>query len=388
MKPTPVVDSEFDQYELTRELDKTKSEVFMSGSSAFYGPIMCSLEFMWSRDIQTAATDGVHLYWSDKFFMKTKPVTRKCTLRHELEHVGRLHRLRGIGKDPRDWNIACDYIINNAMKKEGWEFDPDDIKVYIDDDYADLSEEEVYELIHSGKIEPKLPPGANLDDDMLEEEEPTPEEIAANISIVVQAIHAAKMSGNPGAIPGCVEQVIDRFLNPVIPWEKELAKFMTELQDFYYTWARPERRYMSQDIYLPSMEDDEGALEHLCYYLDVSGSITDKDVIRFNSEVKYIKEQLRPKKLTLVLFDTIIQQEIVFNEDDPFDRVVVVGQGGTCLAPVREHIEKNKPTAAVIFSDLEVTPMVKPSRNIPVLWVRIGNTGHKPSFGKIITIRS
>ena len=385
MKPAPTVDDSIDTYALQRALDQTKSDIFLWGSSAFYGPIMCSVEFQWTRDIGTAATDGSKLYWNDQFFSKSSPVTRKCTLRHELEHVGRLHILRGKGKNPRDWGIACDYIINNAMEDEGWIFDEKDISVYIDQQYRGMSEEEVYDRIQSGEIQPKLAPGANFDDDMMES---TDEEIMAQVSIVIQAVHAATMAGQPGAIPGNIEKVIDKFLSPVIPWEKELRKFMTELKDYYYTWARPDRRYLSQGIYLPSQEDDDGALEHLCYYLDVSGSITNKDVVRFNSEVKYIKDELRPKKLTLVLFDTQIKKEIVFNEDDPFDSIVVVGRSGTCLAPVLEHINKHRPTAAIIFSDLDVDPMGKPQQNIPVLWVRIGNTGHKPSFGKIITIRS
>ena len=107
------------------------------------------------------------------------------------------------------------------------------------------------------------------------------------------------------------------------------------------------------------------------YFLDVSGSVTDEQVIRFNSEIKYIKDVLKPKKLTLVQFDTRISHIDVFEENDSFDKLCVVGRGGTDLRPVREMILKEKPSAAVVFSDLYCAPM-EPI-DIPVIFVAVDN---------------
>src|SRR5690606_36181796 len=103
-----------------------------------------------------------------------------------------------------------------------------------------------------------------------------------------------------------------------------------------------DRRYF--DVYLPGEVEDEGRLEHLIYYLDVSGSVTDAQAMRFNSEVKYIKDTFNPKKLTLAQFDTRITWERTFLEDDPFDEIVIIGRGGTHLEPVRQHMIKHRPT--------------------------------------------
>ena len=89
-------------------------------------------------------------------------------------------------------------------------------------------------------------------------------------------------------------------------------------------------------MYLPSLIDDDGGLDHLIYYLDVSGSISDGDIIRFHSEFKYVKEHFEPEKMTMVQFDTRITQEKVFHKEDPFVETHVVGRGGTSLVPVRE----------------------------------------------------
>jgi predicted metal-dependent peptidase len=127
----------------------------------------------------------------------------------------------------------------------------------------------------------------------------------------------------------------------------------------------------------------ENGLEHLIYYLDVSGSVSDAVILRFNSEVRHIHQELRPKRLTLVTFDTRIQDIYEFSLDDPFEEITVTGRGGTSLAPVYEHIKDHQPTAAVIFSDLYCTPMQE-SPGAPVLWVIIGNPGAQTHFGKNI----
>ena len=186
-------------------------------------------------------------------------------------------------------------------------------------------------------------------------------------------------------MPGDVEAVLTQFLAPVVPWEQYLHRFMQELTEGGFTWKRPNRRF--QSIYMPSRFEDEGALDHLIYYEDTSGSINDKDSIRFNSEFKYVKETYKPKKMTLVQFDTIIQHEQTYTEDDPFDQVVIHGRGGTDLACVREHMMKHRPTCAVVFTDMGCAPMEPMGFEIPIIWVCISNKQAKVPFGQIVHIR-
>ena len=119
--------------------------------------------------------------------------------------------------------------------------------------------------------------------------------------------------------------------------------------------------------------------------MDVSGSISDHDILRFNSEVKFIKETFNPIKLTLVQFDTRISSEQTMTEDEPFDKIVVLGRGGTCLRPVRQHIIDNEPTAAIIFTDLYVAPMQELPIEVPIIWAST-STGISVPFGKLIHV--
>ena len=289
----------------------------------------------------------------------------------------------------------CDIRINNDLEKEGYSFEA--VEWCWKDQSVDvngrLSEEEIYELLM--QQQPPPPPAGswgnpdNSDGDSKGDMVPAPaEDLHGTINNVVKAMQQAKLAGAAGSIPGELEQIIDKFLTPIVPWEQHLHEFFTELCDEDFSWARPNRRHLHDDLYLPSMIKDEGKLEHLAYYLDVSGSISDQDVLRFNSEVKYIKEKFNPLKLTLVLFDTRITAQYVFEENDRFEKIVVVGRGGTSLVPVREHIEQHRPTAAVIFSDLDCPAMKPLDHHIPVIWIAVNAAGKTVPFGKLIHIRS
>lgn len=368
-----------DNIDYTRELDKVKAEIFLGSDAAFLGSLMCSLKIkMEDNEEFTAATDGVSIIIGQQFFMKCDPDTRKFMLLHELWHVARLHMLRCGTRDGEIWNQACDYRINYDLWKEGYKFDTD--LFFFDEDVGDLCEEDIYDLLY--KKELQKPPQTAMGSDLQE-----PEEVLQKTTIVnqvVQATQQAKLAGAGDGSLGKITTLVSKFLEPVVPWQSVLHEFFTELGNPEYSWKRPNKRH--QDIYLPGKINDDTRLDHLMYYIDVSGSVSDNDVFRFNSEFKYIKETYNPVKLTLVQFDWDITREDHFDELTPFDKVITVGRGGTNLDCVRRHIIQNNPTAAVIFSDLDCTPMEKLPKPIPVIWVVVSNPNAQVNFGKMIHI--
>jgi predicted metal-dependent peptidase len=385
-------DYELDYQKLERELDRVKTKVFLGKNASFFGPLMCTMNFMWSPDVGTACTNGITLQWNPYHFLEIPPEARLTVLVHELWHPALLHMLRRGERNPRIWNFACDIAINNMLDLEGYSFKgsfpaalgfPPDAKPWLDHSFGTKNAEEIYdELIQKAEQElEEMTEG--FEEDLVEmlEGEGNPNIIINN---VVAAVHQAKMSG-AGSLPGEVETTLKRFLAPKLPWEQLLYMFFNELQTQDYTWSRPNRRH--QDIYLPSLRDEPDGLEHLVYFLDVSGSVSDAEVIRFNSEVKYIKDAFTPRKLTLVQFDTRITSVKDFLDDEPFEELVVIGRGGTSLVPVRQWIIDNQPTAAVIFSDLQVEPMDPLPINIPIIWVAVNNHDAQVNMGKLIHIR-
>ena len=342
---------------------------------------------MWADDIPTAGTNGILLKINPKFFYELSKEERLFVILHELWHVAKLHSIRRESRDCRLWNIACDYHINNLLLKENYSsFKITVMKdCYKDEKYKDLSEEEIYdELV---KQYPKGFPGNDFFETTLSEDlkEVSPEERSKVVSKVLDATQTARAMGCD--VGSGITTLLSKFIKPRINWKKVLNKYMTALFDKSgYSWGKPNRRY--SDVYLPSKVDSDGRLTHLLYFLDVSGSIEESQIIRFNSEIKHIKESLNPDKLTLVQFDTRIRRVDVFTSTQKFTNIHVVVGGGTSYTDVRDYILKEKPTASVIFTDLCCTPMQEVDS--PVIWVTREKDlkyATMPLFGKTIVIK-
>lgn len=392
--------------DVQRELDITKSKVFLGENAAFLGTLMSSMNFVWSRSIPTAATNGETFWWNPDFFLSLEAETRKTVLIHELWHAGLLHMLRRGDRDPYLWNVACDYRINNGLEDDGYSFKGVE-SCCKDQSYGLQAEEDIYDQLMQKQPTPKpmWGPGPCTPNGMggSGQQNPMPgdpsnpgqytdmipcskESNSAAVNNVVRAIHQAKKAGQPGSIPGGLEEYIEDFLKPIVPWEQLLHKWMRDLLDTKYTMARPRRRYIHSGIYLPERVPEEGRLEHLCFYQDTSGSMSQEELQRTNSEIKYIWDSMQPKKLTTVQFDTKIHKIDEFNEGDRYERMVVMGRGGTDLKEVRQHIIDNRPTAVVIFTDLYVDPMEDLPFNVPVLWIT-HTTDIQPPFGDVVIMQ-
>lgn len=371
----PIV-PDLDYYKLDRMLDKLKASVFIGTNAAFYGSLLCSVNFVWAENIPTAQTTGLSIAWNPHLFLALDPESRKTMLLHELKHIANLHVIRRGSRHWEPWNAACDYVVNGELSMDGYYMDGfpwmvDTIR------FIGLSAEEIYEILDK---EQNFKLNAAFQD-LAEELDMDPNLI---INAVVAAQEAANMAGQGN---GDIQHMLKRFLQPKLPWQSLLYRWFNEKSTQDYSWRKPNRRYT--EMYLPSLiDDDTGGLDHIIQFQDVSGSISDVEIIRFNSEAKYMKDTFNPKKMTLVQFDWTIRDITVINETDDFDEIKITGRGGTNLEPVRQMIIDENPSAAIIFTDLDVTPMepLPASCRTQILWV-VSRTGKQPPFGEYINIR-
>lgn len=371
----PII-QDLDYYKLDRMFDKLKASVFIGSNAALYGALLCSVNFVWAENIKTAMTTGLSISWNPHFFMALDPESRKTILMHELKHIANLHVLRRGSRNWKLWNIACDYVVNNELFMDGYNMDG--LPYYLDViRFAGMAAEEIYEILEK---EQNFQINEALQD-LSDELDIDPNQL---INTVVGAQEAATMAGQGD---GNIQHMLKRFLQPKLPWQSLLYRWFNEKSVSDYSWRKPNRRY--SDMYLPSLVEEEGGgLDHILQFQDVSGSISDVEIIRFNSEAKYMKDTFNPKKMTLVQFDWSIRDITVINENDDFDEIKITGRGGTNLIPVREMILEENPSAAIIFTDLDVTPMepLPPWCRTQILWV-VSRTGKIPPFGEYINIR-
>jgi predicted metal-dependent peptidase len=382
--------------ELNRLLDKTKGRLFFKKQAGFLSSLVCDHTYVWDETAPTAWNNSEVIGFNPYFFYWLTVEERVTLLAHELWHSGYDHFTRfeelSISKNHEIHNQAADHVINLNLQENGYVFGDKlmSVEPCIDPRFTGMFTEQVYKILLKEKPEqsPCPPSGdgqAGSGQGQWSGDLKAPPSTSTQLdrqTKIVKAQQSAQMSKTAGDIPGEISLLVDRFLKPILPWETLLQKWMNQQSRDNYSFQRPRRRY--EDVYLPSMMG-KNTLDHLIYYVDVSGSISDEAVKRFNSEVHHIHAVVRPVRLTVVTFDTRIQDTYDFWQDDPFKKIEIHGRGGTKLRPVYDHMMKHRPSAAVVFSDMFVTPMhINP--RIPILWVVEGNPDVQIPFGKAIHI--
>lgn len=332
-----------------RALEKVKAAVFIGSNAAFLGCLMCGINFSWDSNIETAEVTETSFKWNPEWFDSLMFDERKGVLLHELWHLALLHGARCGDRDHTKWNVACDIRINNNLIREGITL-PAGVLVYPEYDSDEWTEEKIY---------------ADLPDNPQTQTWGTShvEDSSQIVGLVQAAVTTANLAG---ANTDNIQKVITNVLKPILPWKVLLHKYLLEKFEKDYSFSRPNRRFTS--VYLPSLRADSGKIVNIAMYLDTSGSISNAEIQRFISEVKFVKDNLNPDELRVVQFDTEIKKESIYNESDSLGSFNIVGCGGTDLTCVREHILEHKPALSIIFSDLYVDPM-EPVGKLDVLWV-------------------
>ena len=97
-----------------------------------------------SQIIDTAATNGKTVYFNPEYFQGLNEDQRAFIYAHEVMHVAFNHIMRSKGKQPKLWNTATDAVINQILKKEGYEIVGEGIDM---PEALNHSAEEMYEKL-------------------------------------------------------------------------------------------------------------------------------------------------------------------------------------------------------------------------------------------------
>lgn len=364
---------------LTRLLDRAKADMMVRKNCAFYTHILFSMKFVWDESCTSAYTNGLTLGYNPDFFEAATPGQRVFVLVHECDHVARLHIARGKDFDHDIFNQAADHVINLTLKNAGFEMYD---WVLCDPRFADMSTEEVYKILEAENKQLPLQPNKMPDLKPIPDEEEK-ETIAKMQDIIIEAAMQSKMMNDkPGTIPGEVELFLDNLLNPKLPWQIILMRYMKKMAKSGYNWAKPNRRFLPQNIYLPARWSNNGLVD-IEAWTDISGSETDEDFQRYVSELNGILKQFKPGKITLGQFDTTITQIDVVRSVADLAKVRFHGRGGTCITDVLNSIEATKPKLALIFTDGGFYHD-RQETTANIIWMIHDNPKWTAPFGKVI----
>lgn len=361
----------------------------------------------------TAYTNGKDEVYGADFVAKCSDANLRFLMIHECKHKLRrdLHVHRFLHDiDPRLANMAMDFVINgeivNAHKVDGFaKMDgPLAIGCY-DPKYDGWSTVQVFNDLKKQKEEqgggsrPGLPgpgqPGSGqgepLDDhgwgdaqEMTEEEQ---EELQREIDTALRqgAIAAGKLGHD-------VPRDIADLLKPKIDWREALREFITTTcaGNDYSTWRRPNRRYMSAGLYMPS-----GVSERVGRILtgaDMSGSIGDREQAVILGAIADMSETVKPEGLDMIYWDTAVRRHEAYDAHQVADFIKSTkprGGGGTDVTCVPEFMREHRlePQCAIILTDGHLYRGWS-EWSCPVLWVIFDNPGAVPTCGSAIHISS
>ncbi len=374
------------------KFDKAKIAMLSKGNNAFFATMLFSMKHEWTEEIQHMDTNGDRIRINPEYFNQLTPKAAMTLLAKLTLHVALYHVVRRGNRDPKKWQLAADYTVTPLLEEAGYEL-PEEWSH--DRAYSDMSVEEIYELIEDQEppedqqqnIDPEAPEGDGKGDpegdgnggksDQQREQEITEKNIEASTQ--------SKMRGEkPGSVPGDINRDLDKLLNPQLPWDQLLNKYLNEMDKTDYTFAKPNRRFLHEGIYLPSLHGQ--ALDHLAVVYDVSGSVSQEDLTAYYTETHKIKETYNPKLMTMIAFDTQIQQIHEVTQDQDVQSIKFTGGGGTDIRPIFEHFSKpgNKPNALIIFSDL-YCHIPEEDPGFDVIWICVnGSPDQTVPYGKLI----
>lgn len=181
-------------------------------------------------------------------------------------------------------------------------------------------------------------------------------------------------------------------LQPQVNWREVLRDFITSTcaGNDYSTWRRPNRRYVSAGMYMPSGISEQ--VGELVVAIDTSGSIRQRELSAFLTEVKEICDTVNPDGVRLMYWDTAVcrdEKYDVHELDTLVESTKPAGGGGTDVTCVTDYIRDNNinAQACIVLTDGHLYGGWG-QWTMPVLWTIMDNDGAKPDVGITVNIKS
>jgi len=347
--------------------------------------------------VPTACTNGRDEMYGRAFVDGLNDAELRFLILHECYHKMYQHLTTWkhlYDKHPQVANVACDYVINIQLVDgdEGMGFIKMPKVGLLDAQYRDMDTAQVFHQVYDSLPEGDDGRGVgdSLDDHGWEEAEQLSEEEKGDLEREVeeairQGVLVAGKLGSGGA------RDLEELLKPQIDWRDVLREFISTTcagKDFS-TWARPNRRFVSTGVYMPSGISEK--VGELVIAIDTSASIGQCELTTFLSEIKAVCDNVRPERIRLLYWDTRVCADETYDHaetDTLVQSTKPAGGGGTDVNCVSEYMTEHKidPQAVIVFTDGYVYDWG--TWTCPVLWAVYDNKQAKPDCGKTVHIDS
>lgn len=364
-----------DEKRIDRLLAKARTALVLE--HPFIGNIALNMPFKIDYNCRTAATNGKEIRYNPYFMDDMNDEERKFVVAHECFHPMLDHNFRRGERQHKRWNMAGDYVINQLLTDEGIgkmpQFGLLDKTIYTN---GGGTTDGIYNLLPEQDED-----GGDLAMDDCEDGGSSPAEQQQQQAEwkvrVAQAAQAAKMMGKMSA---GLERLVGEVLKPKVDWRDVLRRFVDKCRNDQRSFARPNRRFIGQGLYLPSISGE--ALGEIAFAIDCSGSIGQEEIDQFAAEIHAVKEEGNPVAIHTIYFDSEVSHYAKFTRDDDL-HIEPHGGGGTAFSPVFAYMQEHaiEPVACIFLTDL-VCDDFGDAPEYPVLWV--STHADEAPFGEVV----
>ena len=405
-----------------RVLTRAKVNLRRHKQFAIFSGIMAVGTTSIEDDIPSACTDGRNEKYGRAFIEALDDKMVAFVVLHEASHkMGQdLTTYRALFKeDPRLANAACDFRINQMLV----DLDPGEQHIafprkpdgtrwgLLDAKYKGWSTKEIYDDLKKQKDQLKKQkdqnggggggggggPGENFDQHdwkaleqlSQEEQQALAQEIERAISQGKIAQERANQAGDGSS--NTPLSLLD-LLKPKVNWRAELSEFVRSqcYGKDTSSWRRPNRRFLSMDVYMPSLIAER--IGCVAIGMDTSASnMSPESVTACMTEIKNILDTVKPEATHLIYWDTQVAGHEVYNDGNREMMLTSTkpkGGGGTNPRCMSKYLKDNhiKPECIIMLTDGEIYDWGN-DWEAPTLWVVINRRSYTSPVGKTIQIK-
>ena len=349
----------------------------------YLSTLIFSLRIVETEDLPTLAVDaGWRMYYNPTFVLQQIPEVLATMVLHEALHCVSKHsaRFESLGRENSSheiWNLSGDANINQMLDdaKMPWgEFDPVRYESlakygvkggmtteltfftmvkYFEDNPSKNPDHSDCGGVTGGSARGYEIPKSDMDNPSIKNDQ----QDVIRDRVAQDVIKHAREKGI-GSVPGELLRWANELLNPQIDWKRELAGMMrsslaTVLGRKDYTYARPSRRQSSMAVHdpefiLPSMR--KPAPPTIAIIIDTSGSVQDKEITEFLSEVDGIASANGiAQGITVIPCDAQVGEIQKIRSISGIADIKLSGGGGTDLRVGIAAAESLKPQPKIVI---------------------------------------
>ena len=391
-----------------RRLSKVKISIMRNPKFALWSGLMTVGKSRVVDDIATACTNGRDEKYGREFVKKLDDKELAFVVLHETLHKAYRHlftwrKLHEI--DAQLANASCDYVINLELVNMDKEQQVLAMPMHegkaiglVDERFAGMNTKQIFDILKAEEPEEGYPwrsdegnGGFDIHDwegakDLTEEQK---KELQRDIEQAVRQglLAQAKLHGKGG---GGMGRELEELLEPKVDWREVLREFVrsTCSAKDASSWRRVNRRFLSGDIYMPSLIGEK--VGHLVIGVDTSGSVGVKELSAFLSEVQGIAMEVHPERVDLIYWDGDVAGHEEYDGstvDTIIQSTKPQGGGGTDPTCVMAYLKENaiRPDAIIMLTDGYIGSWGD-EWEAPILWTICGGNKCTAPVGKTIHV--